>query len=296
MKRSEVFHMAELDAWPMIEKHGLLSVTGLLDLLAIGGRMRERLESDHRPTGTELRDAEGGIVVIRDQGPLSLKRLQMCLTDMTVIEWLRLLNRKVFFWPSERRVTDLLAARAYRDRQHLVLVIDTASLLAVHKQRVTLSTINTGATIFDAPLRGSKTMVPIDQFREGVSRIAEVAVDYAVPDLSDHLCRVEIRQAGQQPELAKYVREPTQSARTPARSSNSRPGPSADEAIARQERIVADNPLDVPAPNRLARAYADGGREDEAIGAFARVLKLEPGNTIARERLKTRIRARQTGR
>jgi hypothetical protein len=156
--------MAELDAWPMIQKHGLLSVTGLLDLLAIDSRLRERLESQHRPHGTQLRDPEGGIVVVRDQKPLSVKRLQTCLTDMTVSDWLRLLNRKVFFWPTERRVSDLLKARAYRDRRHLVLVIDTASLLATHQQRVTLSTINTGATIFDAPARGSETMVPIEVF------------------------------------------------------------------------------------------------------------------------------------
>ena len=286
--------MTELDAWPMIEKHGLLSVTRLLDLLAIDGRLRERLESEHRPTGTQLRDHEGGIVVVRDQKPLSVKRLQACLTDMTVSDWLRLLNRKVFFWPTERRVSGLLEARAYRDRRHLVLVIDTASLLATHQKRVTLSTINTGATIFDAPPRGSETMLPIELFGHGISRIAEVAVDYSVPDVRDHLCRIEVRRAGQLPEVVKHFREPTHPAQRPATHGPPRVGSVADEVIARHERIVAENPMDVPALNRLARAYVDGGREDEAIAAFVRVLRLNPGNGIARERLTELIRSRRT--
>ena len=52
-----------------------------------------------------------GEIVIRDQRPLSVGKLERCLTDMSVTEWLRLLNRKVFFWLIEERVEQLLGAK-----------------------------------------------------------------------------------------------------------------------------------------------------------------------------------------
>jgi predicted HTH transcriptional regulator len=57
----------------------------------------------------------------------SVSTLAECLTDMTVSEWLRLLNRQVFFWVREQRVNELLGAQAYRDHAHIVLVLDTAT-------------------------------------------------------------------------------------------------------------------------------------------------------------------------
>jgi hypothetical protein len=60
--------------------------------------------------------------------PAALRR---CLQDgLTPSDWYRLLNSKVFFWPSEERVAGLLGARAYRGRSQVVLRVDTASLLS----------------------------------------------------------------------------------------------------------------------------------------------------------------------
>ena len=80
---------------------------------------------------------------------------------MTVTAWLRLLNRKVFFWVSEHRVNELLAAQHYRDREHIVLVVDTAALVTAHEPAITLSAINTGATLYNPPPRGSDTLLPV---------------------------------------------------------------------------------------------------------------------------------------
>src|SRR5439155_25294958 len=128
--------------------------------------------------------------------------LVVCLTDMTVTDWLRLLNRKVFFWLSEQRVERLLGAQLYRDLPHLVLVIDTRSLVAAHEAEITLAPINTGAVLFNPQPRGSDTLLPIAQYdfqhwrarRGPQSAIAELAVDYAVPDIHEHVLRVERRQ------------------------------------------------------------------------------------------------------
>lgn len=56
---------------------------------------------------------------------LSESKLAAALTDMTVEQWLRLLNSKVFFWLQRERVNRLLGARAYRDSSHLVITFDT---------------------------------------------------------------------------------------------------------------------------------------------------------------------------
>jgi Family of unknown function (DUF7002) len=37
-----LYHMAEANIWPSIEKHGLLSTTALLDLFEVNGNRRHR--------------------------------------------------------------------------------------------------------------------------------------------------------------------------------------------------------------------------------------------------------------
>ena len=110
-----------------------------------------------------------------------------CLTDMTVTEWLRLLNRKVFFWPTEQRVEEPLAAREYQAQEHLVLVIRSSSLVAIHGPETTLSPIDTGSVLYEPRPRGRDTLLSIADYpfeewrrRRGPrTAIAEVAVDYA---------------------------------------------------------------------------------------------------------------------
>jgi hypothetical protein len=105
------------------------------------------------------------------------------LRGMTPREWYELLNRRVFFWVEWKRLLKLLGARAYMDRPHLVLEVDTARLLKRHADRVTLSPINSGATFAMNPApRGSDTFRRIVDHPERKSFV-ELAVDYAVPDV-----------------------------------------------------------------------------------------------------------------
>jgi len=203
-----LFHMTEATAWPTIERLGLRSVMSLLDLFEIDGDLRRRLESERRPHAAILRHPGFGDVIVRDQKPLNLNKLAASLTDMTVTEWLRLLNRKVFFWVDEHRVTELLGAKAYRNRAHIVLVADTAALVAAHEADITLAAINTGSTLYKPQPRGSDTLLPIAQYpfehwrrlrRTPRKAIAELAVDYAVLDIVEHLIRVEQWQHERKP-------------------------------------------------------------------------------------------------
>jgi tetratricopeptide (TPR) repeat protein len=58
-----------------------------------------------------------------------------------------------------------------------------------------------------------------------------------------------------------------------------------ETAIAVNEAIVTQDQDDVAAYNRLGRAYAGVGSTEPAGHAFARVLDLDPGNSIATRRL-----------
>jgi hypothetical protein len=124
-----LYHMAELGTWPSIKAHGLLSTSALLDLYGVNGEERQLIECCRRPESVTIRHDKYGPAVIRDQKPMSDSALRKCLRGMTPTEWYRLLNAKVFFWLTPERVLGLLSARAYRDREHTVLIVDTAELL-----------------------------------------------------------------------------------------------------------------------------------------------------------------------
>lgn len=90
-----------------------------------------------------------------------------------------------------------------------MLVIDTRSLVRIHESEITLAPINTGAVLYDPAARGSDTLLPISGYpydtwrskRGSAKAIAEVAVDYAVPDIGNHILSVERRRFGYEPEV-----------------------------------------------------------------------------------------------
>ncbi len=195
-----LFHMAEDGAWPSIREHGLLSTSALLDLYGVTGEARQAVEARRRPAGVTL--VRGGLpgATVRDQSPMSDAALLRCLDDgLAPSDWYRLLNGRVFFWVSAARLRKLLGARAYRGKAHCVLTLDTGSLLAAHRGRVELSPINSGATIFSGPRRGSGTFVPLAAYpfaawrakRPAADAVVEFTVVGGVPDAARHVLLVE---------------------------------------------------------------------------------------------------------
>src|SRR5688572_22768302 len=142
-----LFHMAEAGSWPSIRKHGLLSTSALLDLFEISGRERTRVESQHRPESVTISHPKHGRAIIRDQKPMSGTALRRCLIGMMPQAWYELVNRRVYFWLVEERLNRLLMAKMYRNVEHVVLTIDTRSLVTAHEDEIRLSPINTGSTI-----------------------------------------------------------------------------------------------------------------------------------------------------
>ena len=185
-----LYHMAEDGSWESIRRHGLLSTSALLDWFEIEDEERFAIESARRPEILRIEHPEHGSAFIRDNKPMQENVLERCLHGMTPREWYEHLNRRVFFWVDRKRLLKLLGARAYRDRPHLVLEVETSGLLERHAERVSLSPINSGATFALGPApRGPDTFRRIDD-HPNRKPVVEVSVDYSVPDIAEFTLRV----------------------------------------------------------------------------------------------------------
>lgn len=199
-----LYHMAEVDSWPSIQRHGLLSTTALLTLFDLKGAARDRIESAHRPTSVPINHERYGQAVVRDQIPMRDADLRRCLRDgLTPAEWYRILNGKVFFWVTEERLETLLSARAYRDRTHTVLVLETQTLVEDHLEHVLLSPMNSGCTIPFARPRGRETFralsdYPFEARRRGagINAVVELAVEQGVYNVEKYAIEVREQKAG----------------------------------------------------------------------------------------------------
>lgn len=194
-----LYHVTEPGAWESIRQKGLLSTSCLLDLFGVEGIPREKIEASRRPFAVRLGHLHHGHVVINDNVPLSEKALANCLDDnLAPSDWLRILNARVFFWPSLEDLNSLLSARLNRIRQRDVLVIDTLSLAKAHAERIELCPINSGATLRKAARRGLATFTPLLQctfndwrkLRGRHDRIREVVVQDHVIDIACHTIEV----------------------------------------------------------------------------------------------------------
>lgn len=109
-----------------------------------------------------------------------------------------MLNSRVFFWPGMRGLGDLAQAKLNRNRERIILVLDTLRLVRRHFARVELTAINTGSTLRRPAPRGLATFVPVAlhsysdfrNLRRKNSRLKEVVVVGGVPDISDFLVDV----------------------------------------------------------------------------------------------------------
>jgi hypothetical protein len=193
-----LFHMAEAESWPSIQRHGLLSTTALLDLFELGDEQRRGLEEMKRSEPHRLEHRVYGTAVIRDNKPINETVLRRTLRGMTEPAWYRTVNGRVFFWLSERRLDRLRATAMYRDRAHDLLVLSTERLLARYADVVELSPYNSGAVHAGSSVpRGDGTFARITDYpwveRLSTSRrepVAELTVPYAVPDVADYVLEV----------------------------------------------------------------------------------------------------------
>lgn len=155
-----IYHLAEAANWPSIQRHGLLSVSALLELAKLPKDERDQREQQHRPDHTELSNG----VQIRDQKPMPAQALERCLVGLTPVQWYRLINSKVFFWLDPDRLNR--QRKACGPRPQMVLEVYTEQLLSRHADRVALSPINSGNARRNPAVRGRSTFVSYKQWLE----------------------------------------------------------------------------------------------------------------------------------
>jgi hypothetical protein len=198
-----LFHMAAAGAWPSIAANGLLPTTRIVSTSKLGADERAAILDEQRPRSVSIVHPSLGPVVVRDQSPLRRHILESVLVDMSVRQWLATLNDRVFFWLHPNRLATLLHSRPNRGKEHDVLTIDTAGLVAGHHRDIRLSAVNSGATLWpSAPRRGSATFLPIEDYPFAERRkgrtidnvIAELAVIGGVPDIAAHTVAVHRRR------------------------------------------------------------------------------------------------------
>jgi hypothetical protein len=204
-RHPRLWHMAADGSWQSIKAQGLLSVTRLLDLYGVAGDARFAIESARRPQSVKLKAPGLPDAVVRDNKPMFESSLAKCLQDgLTPKDWYEILNRKSFFWVERERLERLLGAKAYAKDPQIVLTVDTRALLERHRERVRLSGINSGQTLYVPQPRGASTFrtiadFPTDGGRIGSKtkpRIVEAVVEGGVPDIAELVLKVERVQNG----------------------------------------------------------------------------------------------------
>lgn len=198
-KYPRLWHMAHEGSWPAIRDRGLMSATALLNAYGVDGERRFALESSRRPESVVLEFDGMPAAVVRDQKPMTDDKLKACLQDgLTPKQWYEILNSHTFFWLSRERIWTLLQARAYRGLVQTVLTVDTAGVVGAHRDRIKLSPINSGATLFAPQPRGLDTFKRIADFpfeersktRRLENNVVELLVEEMVPDMAAHALAV----------------------------------------------------------------------------------------------------------
>jgi uncharacterized protein DUF7002 len=183
--------MAHYEALPQILKHGLMSTTALLDFFEIKNDLRQVIETKMRPESVVIEHPKHGRAVVRDQKPIqSDKRLKDALRGtVTTADWHRLLNSKVFFWVSRDRLDRLRNARAYRDQQQLILIVDTARVVDVAKDRIWLCGMNSGCCV---PFPHPRSPAKFAKLAAFEGKVVECAVDYELSPIEPLLISAKV--------------------------------------------------------------------------------------------------------
>jgi hypothetical protein len=210
-----LYHMAEPGTWESIRKHGLLSTSSLLTLFGVEGETKRSIELRRRPDARVVEHPAHGRAVIRDQKPIVESKLKTALQGCSLEEWYALLNARVFFWLTEERLRTLLSARAYRNRPHTVLTVDTLALVKDYEPSITLSPMNSGNTLPIAHPRGPETLKRMADypFQERLSKgpyytVVELAVEDGVRNIVEYTLRVDTMLSdGQQTRVVETVYE-----------------------------------------------------------------------------------------
>lgn len=124
----------------------------------------------------------GSEIYIRDQIPLHPSMINKAMDGTcTPGEYIYLLNKKVFFWPTKDRLERHY--NTYKDQNPVILILDTKEIYDLNKERVKFCRLNSGALRANfyhggkPPPRGLNTFKSPEDYKSTPSTVAEFTVD-----------------------------------------------------------------------------------------------------------------------
>ena len=165
-----------------LRTHGLHSTASLAELHQLlpaerQGTVLERRRAIQTFTSTQ------GSATLRDQHTATEALMKSCLVQVSIPDWLALLNAKVFFFLELERMQRM--KQSYADYPQLLLRTDSRALLERYAEHVSLSRINTGSFIRRPTPRGRNSFIPLADyaFKKKRDTPAELTLDCALPDV-----------------------------------------------------------------------------------------------------------------
>ena len=199
-----LYHMAMGGSWPRIKALGLLSTQALVDLFDVQDPLRSSLLTQRRPDSVRITHPKHGEAVVRDQKPLIESKLRTALGGRaTLAQWYQILNERVFFWLTEKRLRILANAGPYKAGPNDVITFDAARIVADYTDSIHLSHMNTGNTRPFAHPRGPDTFKAIAEypFRDRRSRGSDAVVELTIlrglADVTRYVVRVDRWENGE---------------------------------------------------------------------------------------------------
>lgn len=163
---SILWHVGPPGSWSRISREGLRTARQLIDAADLDDETRRTLIEKPRRNQVELPMGDD-VVILRDQEPLFSRKdiTPLLARDMTVVDWLGLLDRRVYLFAGRRERDILIRKYAARHGYQEVIQIDSDRLLEVAGSRVELADQNTGAIArVSHPYKDWNTFQSIDRF------------------------------------------------------------------------------------------------------------------------------------
>ena len=180
-----LWHVSPPGAWATIRRLGFRTAEQLIRAADLDESTREALLIEPRRSSRTL-TVEGQQVTIRDQGRL-FQRTDLAAVlddDITVSDWVRLLNQRVYVFTDRKARDALLEKYVQLDGSQDVLTFSPLRLYEAARSRLELTSQNTGSIARrSGPQKGWNTVIPVSQFPAD-RKPSEVTIRDGLDDLA----------------------------------------------------------------------------------------------------------------
>jgi hypothetical protein len=161
-----VCHVGPVGVWEQIAKHGFRTAEQLILGSDLSEEEQQELLSTPRRESIHL-NVDGDEVLLRDQGPLfARKDLASILGDgLAVSDWVRLLNRRVFFFTDQLSMQKLRDKYAELEGAQEVIWLSPLRVIRMEEVSLELTSQNSGAIARrSGTQKMADTFVPFSSF------------------------------------------------------------------------------------------------------------------------------------